>query len=118
MPKICAHCGQEIKKDRRTSTQNKALHKYFSLLADEFNRAGLDMRQVIKEDVSMDWTGATVKEYLWRPVQKALTQKESTTELDKLEEITKIYDTLNRHIGEKFGVFVPFPSEDQFDATR
>ena len=109
----CESCGQEIKKDTRTTQQNRALHKYFSLLADEFNRAGLDMREVLRKDVMMEWTGASVKDYLWRPVQIALTKKTSTTELDKLEEITKIYDTLNRHIGTRFGIYVPFPSEEE-----
>jgi hypothetical protein len=112
MPKICECCGQVIKKDTRTSQQNKSLWLYFTLLAEEFNKAGLDLREVLRKDVMVEWNKNSIHDYLWLPIQKALTQKSSTTELDKLEEITKIYDTLNRHIGEKFGIYVGFPSEE------
>lgn len=111
MPK-CESCGQEIKKDTRTTQQNRALHLYFTHLAEELNAAGYSVYKTLKHDVEIDWTPSLVKELLWRPVQVVMTEKHSTTELDKLEEITKIYDTLNRYLGEKTGVFVPFPSEE------
>lgn len=39
---------------------------------------------------------------------------ESTTELTTTD-IDKIYEILNRHISEKFGVEVDFPSKECFD---
>jgi len=97
---------------RRTSQQNKALHQYFRLLAQAFNEAGLDMRLVLKPEVSISWTPKNIKDYLWRPFQIVLTNKRSTTELGKLREIDLIYDNLNRHLSEKFGLSVPFPSSE------
>jgi len=93
----------------RTNQQNKALHVLFRLLADELNDAGLDMRVVLKPEIAIDWNDKTVKEHLWRPVQKAQLGKESTTELTTVE-IDEVFETINRHIGEKFGLHVNFPS--------
>ncbi len=95
----------------RSGTQNNAIHKYFEMLSAEFNAAGIDVQLFLKQTVDIDFTPALVKELLWRPVQKALTQKESTTQLDKASDISEVYDHITRHLGEKFEIFVPFPSE-------
>jgi hypothetical protein len=96
---------------QRTIQQNKALHKYFELLAKELNDAGLDMRTVLKPEININWTEEMIKEHLWRPVQKLQFGKESTTELTTTE-INKVWETLNMFLSEKFGVFVDFPHED------
>ena len=93
----------------RTLTQNKALHLYFTHLAPELNGSGLDMREVLKPGVDIPWSGKTVKEYLWRPVMEIQLGKESTTEMTT-KDIDKVFDTITRHIGEKFGLEVSFPS--------
>jgi len=97
---------------KRTPTQNNALHKYFELLADALNDAGLDMKRTLRQDIDIPWTKETIKEYLWKPIQRAQVMKGSTTELNT-SEVSKIYETLNRHLGEKTGVFVPFPSVEE-----
>lgn len=96
---------------QRTAQQNKALHVLFQLLANELNLAGLDMRKTLKPGVEIPWSGRAVKEYLWRPVQTAQLNKQSTTELTT-KEIDEVFDTINRHLGEKFGLHVAFPSID------
>lgn len=99
----------------RTLQQNKALHKYFELLATELNDAGLDMKKVITVDVP--WSAETIKEWIWKPVQKAQLLKESTTELTT-DEVNKVYETVNRLMAEKFNVHVPFPGleEEMFNS--
>jgi hypothetical protein len=96
---------------QRTIKQNNSLHLYFELLAGALNEAGLDMRAVMKPSVDIPWTAENVKNHLWRPIQKVVLNKESTTELST-DEISKVYDVLNRHLGEKFGVHEDFPSID------
>ena len=96
--------------DLRTLAQNRAMHLYFKQVADALNGAGLDMKQVIKADVQ--WTHISVKEMMWKPLQKALLSKESTTKLKK-DEIDTVYHNLNRLLGQKFGIYVPFPSVDE-----
>ena len=94
---------------QRTLKQNKALHVYYSELATLLNESGLDMRKTLKADISIPWDSKTVKEYLWRPIQEAQLGKKSTTDLE-IKEIDKVYNTLNRHLGDSFGLTVPFPS--------
>ena len=39
------------------------------MIANALNDAGLDMKKVLKPEIDIPWNTATVKEYLWRPVQ-------------------------------------------------
>lgn len=96
----------------RTDKQNRALHLYFTHLAEVLNENGLDMRKTLKPSIEIPWTPKTVKDYLWRPIMNAQVMKESTTELTT-KEIDLVFDTLNRHLSEKFGLSVPFPSIEE-----
>jgi hypothetical protein len=89
---LCENCKETI--DTRTIQQNKAIHVYFQLLSEALNEAGCDMRTVIRQEVDIPWTPQTVKDYLWRPIQKAYLQEKSTTRL-KRKDIDKVYDILN-----------------------
>ncbi len=60
--------------------------------------------------MELEWSNEAVKEILWRTAQKPLLGKSSTTELNKQEDITKVYEAMNRFLA-KLGVeSVPFPS--------
>ncbi len=96
---------------QRTLKQNRALHLYFTMVADTLNEAGLDMRAVLNPEVEIPWSGNTVKDFMWRPIQTIQLQKKSTTELTT-KDIDKIYDTMNRHLA-KHGVHIPFPSIEE-----
>jgi len=104
-------------KPKLTRQQQKALHLFFTLLAEELNNSGLYMNQMLKVDI--DWTPHAVKEYLWRPFQKKLYGSESTTELTKLEQIDKIHEVLMRELGEKKEVeYIPFPTQEQVKDSK
>jgi hypothetical protein len=94
----------------RTKKQNASIHLFFRLLADELNANNLDMRKVLKPEVQIEWNEKAIKEYLWKPIQEACVAKKSTTELTT-SEVNEIYEILNRHIGQKWGVHVEFPNE-------
>lgn len=96
---------------QRTSQQNKALHAYFQLVSEALNDAGLDMKAVLKPSVDINWSPMTVKDFLWRPVQTLQLGKRSTTEMNT-KDIDVIYDTINRHLSEKFNLHIPFPSNE------
>ena len=96
--------------DTRTALQNRALHKYFGLLSEALNEQGLSVQVVLKVDVS--WTPDAVKEYIWRPVQKAYTNKTSTTKINTTD-IDKIYDFINAKLSGDYGIYVPFPEKDK-----
>lgn len=99
-----------------TIKQRKALHVYFGLLADALNSSGLDMKKVLKPEIDIPWSKLTIKEYIWRPVMKAQVIKQSITELNT-DEVGKIWETINRHLGEKFGIHEPFPTIEQIEKT-
>jgi len=94
----------------RTLSQNNALHKWYELIAEGLNEAGYSVQLVLKEKMDIDWDMELVKELLWRPAQKVILRKKSTTELRKIEDIEKVFNHLSRHLGEKFGIFVDFPN--------
>lgn len=96
---------------QRTLTQNAALHKYCEMLADALNNAGYDMKRTIKQDVDIPWNQATAKQFLWRPIQKAVTGLESTTK-PETSQYSAIYEVLNRHISQKFGISVEWPTKE------
>jgi len=95
---------------QRTIQQNKALHKYLELLSEALNDAGYDMKKTLKPGVDIPWNKDMAKEFLWRPIQEAMTGKHSTTELNTVDP-SEIYLVLDRHISEKFGIHIEWPSE-------
>jgi hypothetical protein len=101
---------KEVKK--RTSKQNRALHLWCRLLSDELNTLGLDMRVILKPTWQIWWTETSVKENLWKPIQKAMFSKKSTTELSTVE-INKIHEQIMKAIGEKHGINIPWPSIEE-----
>jgi len=104
-----------MEEEKRTTQQNKSLWLWFTLLAEKLNDSGLDMRVLLKEGIDIPWNKQTIHDFIWKPVQKALLQKDSTTKLLKKEEIDKVYDTLTRHLGTKFGVYQEFPSIEHLE---
>jgi hypothetical protein len=99
---------------QRTTQQNSALHIYFRKLATKLNEAGLDQRKVLKPSVAIPWDEKSVKERLWKGIQRVKTGKDKTSSLDK-KEVSEIYEILNRHLVQTFGddAHIPFPSEEE-----
>jgi hypothetical protein len=95
---------------QRTNAQNRALHKFFTLLADKLNEQGLDMKKVIKAEIW--WTPEAVKKNLWKPVQEAKYGKASTADLEKQMEIDAIHENLMEILGKNWGVeYIDFPND-------
>ncbi len=97
-------------RNTRTAAQNRAMHLFFGMLAKELNDSGQHMNTFPwNEGVEIDWTPELIKEHLWKPVQEAVTKKDSTAQLDK-KQVSEVYEILNRHLADKTGVSVRFPS--------
>lgn len=101
---------------KRTNAQNNALQVYCRQLAEAFCERGLDMKKVLKEEYEIPWTGDSVREHLWKPLQDAMIQKKSTTNANT-NEYSKVYDVLNRHFANKYGFSIPFPSKNKIQET-
>ena len=95
----------------RTDQQNRAMHKYFSMLADALNDAGLDIQHTLAKPLELPWSESLVKDLIWRQVQIACTDKQSTTELNRTE-VSDIYQIIDRHLAQTHGISVAFPSQD------
>ena len=100
---------QTPEEKQRSELQNNALHLYFEKVAEMLNDSGNDMRAVLPPTVLIEWNKKTIKEKIWRPIQRAQVMKESTTELNT-KEIDIIFDTVQREILTPRGIHVPFPS--------
>ena len=100
---------EEVKIEKqRTNLQNKALHKYFSMVSEALNAAGIDMRTFFKEGVDIPWSETLVKERIWKPVQEIVIAKGSTADAET-HEYAQVYEILNRKLAE-YGIHVSWPS--------
>lgn len=98
---------------QRTPVQNNAIHQFCKMLAEALNLAGLEMRTVLKPSYQIWWDTLSVKNHIWRPIQKAKFGKESTTELVKVGEIDAIHEQIMQMLGEKFGLeYIEFPHNE------
>jgi len=98
-----------VTEKKRTLTQNNSLHLYFKLLAEALNNAGLDIRKTLKEEVEIPWCKESVKQHLWKPIQAVMEKGDFTTEL-KTATVSEVYNVLSRHISQRFGINVDWPS--------
>ena len=94
-----------------SSKQNRALHKWYALLANDMKEKGLDMRKVLKPSIEITPTLELVKDYIWRPIQIAKYNKVSVTEIDS-KELNGVYEDLDRFFLSKHQINLPFPSEE------
>ena len=85
---------------KRTIPQNNALHVLFQQLSDECLEKGVEMRDLVRDEVPIQCTPANIK-WLWKKVQKGLFKKKSTTELKKTGEIEIVYDNFNKLVIER-----------------
>jgi hypothetical protein len=101
----------EITKKQRTrsQSQNRSMHLMFTQIANEFNDHGLYIAKVLKPSVDVEWTPSTVKELIWRPLMKAITDKDSTAKLNTAE-VDKIFKVLHKHLADKLNISIEFPS--------
>jgi hypothetical protein len=98
----------------RSTLQNASMHKYFTLVAEQLNSAGLSLQKVVShfKKADLDWTMIAVKEVIWKNLQKALLKKDSTTKLES-DEVTIIYKAMDRYLTTTFGVdSIDFPSQE------
>jgi hypothetical protein len=101
--------------DKRTSLQNRALHKFFVLISSELNELGLEFQffGVKGQVLSTRYTANIVKNFFWRPIQMALFDIESTKDLDT-KKMNNIIDVIVKYFGD-MGVFIEFPNRELLD---
>ena len=100
---------KEIKKTR-SYQQNRALHLYFEFCSNALNDAGFEFsyRGIKGMNIELPWNAELFKNMIWRQIQIALFEFESTTKLTT-EQINTILDVLTRHFA-TLGISVQFPN--------
>jgi hypothetical protein len=105
---------------KRTERQNNAIHLYLTQVANELDRQGHTLQDIVKviTKVEIRPTMSNIKEVVWREIQKAQLGKTSTTDLSKQEDIDKVYDAMNKWLGFYFQVHIPFPSIEEGEKDK
>lgn len=99
----------------RTPSQNNAIHKYCRMVADALNECGLSAyidSPILKTKIEVAWTMEMVKE-IWHTTQFSMfPEKPRTTKSLERNEVSMVYDVLNRAFIERTNgnVSVIFPS--------
>lgn len=108
----------EIKKltpsKARSIPQNSSIHLYCGKLSDAFNNGGFDMKVVFDKMIKsffISWSMILVKQVMWHKIQYALFDIESTTKLTT-DQVTVVYEHINRFTAENFGISIQFPSQE------
>lgn len=93
----------------RSSRQRAALEVWCRTVADLFNESGItrSIHSSIFRDGEMEcpWSQASVKDEIWRPMQRAIAKVESTTEATT-KQYVEVYEALVRAFGNK-GITLP-----------
>ena len=99
----------------RSGKQNDSLWKYLTDLANELNAAGVDQRLFIEK--LQGWEIPITKEFLhliWKMKQKKMFLTNSTTKLET-DQVTQVYEAINKFTAQEFGVSDAFPSQESLD---
>jgi hypothetical protein len=104
------HIMYTIKDTTRSDRQNNAMHLWFRKIAIELNDAGYCVRHPFSDNFEIPFTEVLVKETLYKPVVKAMYDKNTTTKLTP-SELSDAAEALIRWLSENKDVYVPFPQQ-------
>jgi len=97
-----------------SSAQFNALHVWCGQCADLLNAAGVDMRQAsnaMKEGFSVWHTKDTFKHMFYKPILKAIENKDSTKDQSTVEP-QRVQEVISKFLAERFGLSAPeWPSK-------
>lgn len=105
-------CKFELKKivQTRSSLQNSSLHLFFAFVSTELNGLGLTFKYdgLNLKGLESRYTPLIVKEFIWRPIQIAMFNIQSTKKINT-QQINEIIDVITKYFGDR-GINLEFPS--------
>jgi len=115
--RTCVEKGHHVitikkKVNKRTITQNKAMHKYFEIIAENMNDAGITQKSLIgsfKDGFELPVTEHMIKD-IFREVGRAMFRKDSTADIST-KEISEVHRVVDQRFAEVTGVSAPWPSD-------
>lgn len=100
----------QLVKKKRTNDQNSSIWLFCTWISILFNDSG--EMYMAPMQIEIPWTKDLVMEIYWRPLQKQLFKKKSTTELNT-NEVSPIADAIIMHMANK-GYNIEFPNWQSF----
>ena len=95
---------------QRTPAQQRSIELYCKRVANAMNDAGESVQTAFTAEVAI--SQENIKDGMFKVVMHALyPDKTSTTELET-DEVTHVYENMNRITAERYGVSMEFPSEE------
>lgn len=94
----------EIKKETRTSAQNRALYAVCTRIAVALNDSGHELKHPFA-GFDIPWSKESVKELLFNPIMREVAGKQSSTKLER-KELSLCMDALLRGLDQQLGVYV------------
>jgi hypothetical protein len=96
----------------RTNEQNRSMHKFFEIVSAQLNDIGhtFNFDGIKGLKMQLPYTPEIVKNFIWRPIQSALFDKESTTRLTT-KEVSQIAEIIIKFFAD-YGIIVEFPSKE------
>ena len=102
---------------KRTIPQNSALHLLFTQISKECLDKGIEMRDLVKEEIPIEATPENLK-WLWKLLQNALFKTKSTTELKKTGQIEIVYDAFNKILIERTNGEISLPDWPSLETQK
>ena len=102
---------------KRTIPQNNSLHLLFEQLSKECLDKGIEMRDLVKEEIPIEATPENLK-WLWKLLQNALFKTKSTTELKKTGQIEIVYDAFNKILIERTNGEISLPDWPSLETQK
>jgi hypothetical protein len=102
---------------KRTKTQQDSIYLYCEWVAKKLNQIGQSCnKHSVIQDVTIEltWTKDLVKSEHWIPIQKVLFDTEHFSDLER-NQVSVVYDVLNKHYSDNFGFHIPFPDRHDFN---
>ena len=96
---------------KRTTLQNRSIHKYWSLICDALNNSGWTKKKYYEvKEVDIGWTPESVGDDIWRGIQEAMYQHRQTSKLETYQ-VSKVYEIMAKHLATTCpGIDQSFPS--------
>ena len=96
-----------------TALQRNAIWLWCGQIAEALRANDVSMVQLLasmKKAGEIYPTKTTIREFIWKPVQRAITGTESMKKLTR-SEVDQIIDPISKFIGGQHGIAVPFPQK-------
>ena len=97
--------------NRRTTRQSNAVHKWFSLIANEARNNGETAGMLLKRPAELPITETMLKD-CYKQIAKKMFDKDSTTKLSTVE-MQAVNVVFERVIAERLNISIPFPSNNE-----